>query len=126
MCLSAACKISRVPLGVENGDDNNSVGFHQIENQVRETPEHSLSCGFVGLRIDLRAGYDVVEGAINFSTKLAAQVRKLCLVPFDRLLQFVACFGSKDEPAFLHGLPYFVSRLALTTSHGTTSSGFLA
>ncbi len=124
--LSAVGKISRVPFCVEDGDDNNPLGLHQVEDQIRETTEHCLSGGAMGFWIEFRAGSYVIEGAIDFGTKLATQVGKLCLVPFDRLFQFVTCFKSKDEPSFFHGLPYFRSRLALTTSHGTTSSGFLA
>ncbi len=90
-------------LAWKDGKDNNLAGFHQVEDQASKTTQNCLSRCAAKFAVKLRAGNDVVKGAMDFGAELVAQVGKSYLVPCDRLLQLLTCFRSKDKPAFLHG-----------------------
>jgi len=102
-CLGTGCNIERIALSLEDGKDNNPAGFHQVEDQASKATQHWLSRCAAKFGVERRAGNDVVKGAIDFGTELAAQVGKSYLVPFDRLLQLLTCFRTKGKPAFFHG-----------------------
>ncbi len=109
---------------MEHGQNHDSVFFNEKVNHKRKAAEnHGASNIASCLGKLLRVDGDALQLFPDDSTKLLAQTRPFTVIPSNRIFKLLFCGSSQDEATF-HFL-YLASSRALTSSHATTSPGFL-
>jgi hypothetical protein len=121
---SSVFPLRRLAAGVKNGQNHDALSFNEKMDHKGKTLKDHCSTDFAAnFGEPFRVVGDALKRVFNDNAKLSPQSLALVFIVSDGIIKFLRGHPAKDQ-AVLH-LRYFMSSLALTSSSGRTSSGWL-